>query len=168
MSTNRTDTINNDLAVQGHFSCKSMTAPAGSVNNGAVVSDTAIEQTKLEHRDPRWTDFGKHKTQSPVTEERIVLVAKRAGTLESFTCLLNVCGTTGDCDFDLKVNGVSVLSAVVNIDNADTDAAPKTGTISSSALAANDVVTISVTNNSSNDGTGPYAELEYSYSGQAI
>ncbi len=135
---------------------------AGSVTNAAVAAGTGIDYSKLDHLYKPRSNFGLAIGGTVATYEEMVFTASAAGVIRAFHCTCNVGGTTGDSDFDLKVNGTTALSAVVNFDNADADKLIKDGTISSATLAADDIVSISVTRNSSHDGSGPFAWVEIS------
>jgi hypothetical protein len=133
---------------------------AGDVKNEHISESTEVDADKLQHLYKPGTNFDLAIGSTVATREEIVFVASGPGLIRAFSCLLNINGTTGDSDFDLKVNGSSVLTAVVNQDNADADKGVKDGVINSSALVAGDIVSIAVTRNSSHDGTGPYAWAE--------
>jgi hypothetical protein len=142
----------------GRITFDGITLPAGSVRDQHIEgSATKIDADKLQHLYKAGTNFALAIGGTSASREEIVFVASTAGTIREFHCTCNVGGTTGDSDFDLKVNGVSVLSAAVNFDNADADTLVKDGTISTPAIAADDIVSIQLTRNSSHDGTGPYA-----------
>jgi hypothetical protein len=142
---------------QGRAVFSVLTLPTGTVNDDAVASNAAIDADKMQHLYKPFTNFDLAIGGTVATREEIVFVADTVGTIRGFHCTCNVGGTTGDSDFNLKVNGVSVLSAAVNFANGDADRLIKDGTISTPALAIDDVVSISVTRNSSHDGTGPFA-----------
>jgi hypothetical protein len=139
-----------------------LTLDSGSVKDEHVSDTTNIDADKLEHLYKAGTNFGLAIGGTVATREEIVFVASGPATIRKFSCVMNVGGTTGDSDFDLKVNGASVLSAVVNQDNATADGTVQDGTISNAALVADDIVSIAVTRNSSHDGTGPAAWCEIS------
>lgn len=130
---------------------------ADNVKNSDVKSDAGIAVTKLKHLHKPSSNFDLAIAGTPVAREEIVFVAGGVGTIRGFRCLLNDTGTTTDVDFDLKVNGSSVLSAVVNITNADGDMTVKTGTISSPALAVGDVVSLELIVTTSTGAQGPMA-----------
>ncbi len=129
----------------------------GSVLDEMVSSSTNIDADKLQHAYKPGTNFDLPIGSTPVAREEIVFVASQAGTIRGFHCLLNDTGTTTDVDFDLKVDGVSVLSAVVNITDADVDRDVQEGTISSASLSAGDVVSISLAVTTSTGAQGPFA-----------
>lgn len=134
--------------------------PSGAVTDESIASNAAIDADKMQHLYKPGSNFALAIGGTVASYEEIVFVASTAGTIRAFRCTFNSGGTTGDSDFDLKVNGSSVLSAVVNFANTDTDKAIKDGTISSASLSVDDIVSIAVTRNSSHDGTGPFAWVE--------
>lgn len=146
----------------GRITFDSLIIPAGNVKDEHIQlsANSKIDADKLQHIYKLGTGFALAIGGTVATREEIVFVASTAGTIRAFHCTCNVGGTTGDSDFDLKVNGVSVLSAVVNFANGDADKLVKDGTISTPALDTDDIVSISVTRNSSHDGTGPFAWVE--------
>ncbi len=129
----------------------------GTVVDETISSSTDIDADKLEHLYKPGTCFALAIGGTPAAREEIVFVAQAAATIRGFHCLLNDTGTSTDVDFDLKVNGSSVLSAAVNITNSDTDKATQDGTVSSPSLTAGNVVSISLAVTSSTGAQGPYA-----------
>jgi hypothetical protein len=138
----------------------SVTYKAASITKAAIVGGTNLLVADLEHLWKPFTGFGLVIGGTVANAEHIVHVASTVGVIRGFHCTLNVGGSTGDSDFDLLVNGTSVLSALVNFANTDADKLVKDGTISTSALAADDIVSIKVIRNSSHNGTGPFAWAE--------
>ncbi len=161
-------TFDGDVRVKGTLTPDSLEPPAASIGNAAIKTGSTgnkVAKEKIEHMVTCHTSFGGNNTSAlpSSSDEWEVYIAPRAGTLHSFRATMTTTGTTGNSDFDLLVNGSSVLSAAVNITNSDADNIVTTGTISSTALAAGDRVTIKVTKNSSHDGTGPSAQAELYY-----
>ena len=152
----------NDVIFKGNATFSTIALPDNSVADGNIQtgSGRGVDADKLEHLYKAGTDFGLAIGGTVASEERIVFVASGSATIRTFNALMDATGSTGNSDFDLKVNGSSVLSAVVNIDNTDSNRTSESGTISSASLSADDVVSISVTRNSSHDGTGPYAWVD--------
>lgn len=133
------------------------TLAAGEVTDAAIATTTTIDADKLQHAYKPFTNFDLAIGATPVAREEIVFVAQTAGTIRNFHCLLNDTGTSTDVDFDLKVNGSSVLSAAVNVTHSDSDRAVKDGTINSASLSADDVVSIELAVTSSTGAQGPFA-----------
>lgn len=149
-----------DLRVTGDLSAATMTIPSSSVSNSQVSSNAAVAVTKLQHLYKAGTNFNLAIGGTVASREEIVFVASDTCTLRGFYCVFNVGGTTGNSDFDLNINGSTALSGVVNFDNTDTDTVVKDGSLSTTTLSADDIVSISVTRNASHDGTGPFAWVE--------
>ena len=133
--------------------------PNGWLTDADVNGDAAIAHTKVVHLHKAGTHFDLAIGGTPAAREEIVYVCNATGgaTLQRVSALLNDTGTTSDVDFDLKVNGSSVLSAAVNVTNADSDRAVKDGTISTASLSEDDVVSISLAVTTSTGAQGPYA-----------
>lgn len=148
--------------MSGRMTFDNLILPNGSVRDEHILSSASskLDADKLQHIHKPATAFALAIGGTVASREEIVFVASTAGTIRAFHCTCNVGGTTGDSDFDLKVNGVSVLSAAVNFANGDADKLIKDGTVSDPSLTTDDIVSISVTRNSSHDGTGPFAWVE--------
>lgn len=130
---------------------------AGSVADVQIVSNAAIGVEKLKHAYAPGTNFGCAIGATPATREEVVHVANAAGVIRGFRALLNDSGTTTSIAFDLKKNGVSILSAPVTIVHGDGDRAVLEGVLADATLAADDVLSISMTVTSSTGAQGPYA-----------
>lgn len=139
-----------------------LTPDTGSLRNEHVSDTTDIDADKLEHLNKPGTHFGFVIGGTPTTREEIVYVASTAGNIRGFHCLLNDSGTSTDIDFDLKVNGVSVLSAAANIVHGTGDGVVVDGSLTTTptALAVDDIVSIAMTVTSSTGAQGPYAWAE--------
>ena len=133
------------------------TPGSGSISNDAISSTAQIDADKLEHLYKHGTTFDLAKTATPVAREEIIHVAEGVGVLRGFACLLFDTGTSTNIDFDLKVNASSVLDSVVNITHSDGDGTTQDGTITSTALADGDIVSISLAVTSSTGAQGPFA-----------
>lgn len=138
-----------------------VTLPAGTVSDADVAAGANLDASKMQHRHKLGTNFDLPIGSLPVAREEIVFVATAAGTIHDFQVVLNDTGTSTDVDFDLKKNGVSVLSAVVNMTHADTDATPKAGTLSVTAFVAGDVFSIQLIITIVTGTEGPFACAEF-------
>ena len=134
--------------------------PNGLIADAAVALDAAIDADKLQHVYKHGTNFDLPIGGTPVAREEIVIVCSAAGTIRGFHAILNDTGTTTDIDFDLKKNGVSVLSSTLNITNADADRLVKDGSLASTSVALDDVLSISIAVTTSTGATGPYAWVD--------
>lgn len=134
-----------------------LTLDAGSVTDDHIDPATRLDADKLQHIHKPGTNFDLAVGATPVAREEIVFVAASAGTIRQFSALLNDTGSSVDVDFDLKVNGSSVLSSVVNITHATGDRASVDGTISTPTIAADDVISIELLTTSTTGAQGPFA-----------
>jgi len=137
------------------------TLEAGVVTNESIASGAAIDADKMQHTYKPGTNFGFVIGGTPTTREEIVYVASQAGTVRGFAALLNETGTSSSITFDLKKNGVTMLSSVVTITNATADRAVTAGTLSVTSFAADDVLSISMAVSSSTGAQGPFAFIEH-------
>jgi hypothetical protein len=131
----------------------------GSVENRHISNSATskVDADKLQHIHKPGTAFGTAIGGTPATREEVVFVASTAGTIREFHCLLSETGTNTSVSFDLKKNGVSVLSSAVTITHSDGDREVKDGTISTPTIAADDVLSIAMTVSSSTGAQGPFA-----------
>lgn len=137
-----------------------ITIPTASVADEQIATGAGIDADKLEHMYKKGTNFDLAIGATPVAREEIVFVASTAGVIRGFHALLNDTGTTTNVNFDLKVNGTTVLTGTINVTNADGDGAVKDGTISSPNLAIDDIVSIELTVTTSTGAQGPFAWVE--------
>ena len=153
--------ITGDLIISGNLSVGgNLAIPAGSVNNSQVGANAALDVAKLKHLYKADTNFGLPVGGTPATYEEHVFTASGTGEIRSFNALLTDTGTSTNIDFDIKVNGTTVLAGVVNFTHADADGTVKQGTLSSVALAADDRVSISMAVTSATGALGPRAWVE--------
>jgi len=147
------------MANEARWSGGTFSLPDGSVTDESISQNTNVDADKLQHLfgHPCATCFDLGIGDTPAGKEEIVFVAGTAGVIRGFHCLLNDTGTSTNVDFDLKVNGASVLSSAVNITHSAADRDVSDGTISSAAIAAGDVVSISLAVTSATGAQGPYA-----------
>lgn len=137
-----------------------ITLPSNSVTNEQIDSDTDIDADKLEHLYKPGTNFDLAIGGTPVAREEIVFVASTAGVIRGFHAMLNDTGTSTDVTFDLKINGTTALSATINLTHADADRAVKDGTLSTTTVAVDDVISISMAVTASTGAQGPWAWCE--------
>ena len=133
--------------------------PAGSVTNATIADGSNVDADKLQQIYNKGSNFGLVIGGTPTDQEFIVHVvtAANGGTIREFHSTLNVSGSTSDIDFDLKVNGTTVLSAKVNHTNADADKLIKDGTISSAAVSQDDIISIECDQTTNTGAQGPFA-----------
>lgn len=133
---------------------------AGQVTDSHVSASTKIDADKMQHVYKPGTDFGIATGSTPATRTETVFVASQAGTIRGFHALLTVDGSSTSITFDLKKNGVSILTSVITITDSTGDGAVQDGTLSSTTLAADDRLTLVMTVSSSTGAQGPYAWVE--------
>ena len=131
------------------------------VLDGDVSSGANIAASKLQQQRFLSTSFNLDRGDTPVATHSTVCIASNSGTLKTFTCSLADTGTTTNVNYDLKVNGSSVLTAVVNITNSETDDQGYGGTITSSAISAGDVISIDLAVTTSTGALGPFAQVVF-------
>lgn len=120
--------------------------------SGAVAD--IIGADKVQPLYQKFTNFGTKVGDTPATADMIVHVASSAGTIRGFHALMAATGASTNLNFDLLVNGSSVLSALPTYNTSGTNVV-KDGTLSTVALAANDVVRAKITVTTSTGATGP-------------
>lgn len=132
----------------------------GGITDQHVASNAALDADKMQHVYTAGTDFDFVIGDTPTAKEKIVYVAKQAGTIRGFHCLLNVDGSSTSITFDLKKNGSSILTGVVTITDSTGNRVVQDGTLSSTTLAADDVLSIAMAVSSSTGAQGPYAWVD--------
>lgn len=130
---------------------------SGIVGDEQVQASANIDADKLQHLYKPGTNFDTAIGGTPASREEIVFVAGTSGTIRGFHALLNVSGTTTDIDFDLKVNGTSVLAAPVNITNAAADGAVQDGTVNTPSVSVDDIISIEMAVTSATGASGAFA-----------
>lgn len=135
----------------------------GRIKSGTVigsdVSTTAdILAESMRHCFKAGTNLGFAVGATPTTREEVVYVASGTGVVKGFHAMCVDTGSSASVTFDLKKNGTTVLSSVITITNATTDAQLQDATLSGvPSLAAGDRLTVSMTVSSSTGMVGPYA-----------
>lgn len=120
-----------------------------------------LDSDKQEHLHKAGTNFALAIGGTVSAREEIVYVCEAASAVvRGFHALLNGATTTGTVSFDVKKNGVTILSGTVDFTSADASKAVKDGTMSSTALVAGDILSIELSLATSPDGTGPWAWVE--------
>lgn len=131
----------------------------GTIEDRHISPTTDVDCDKLQQYIPLTCNFDIAIGDAPTDQERIVHVAGSNGTIRSFRALMNVTGSASSVDFDLKVNGTSVLSSAVTITNATADRDPQDGTISSASYSADDVISIECDQTTTTGAQGPAAQV---------
>lgn len=151
--------IDGDLTVLGNLTATNFTVPSASVTNSSIASNAAIEVEK--HESLIIVPYNNGYATSWAAGHQVIFVAPAACNIRAFRCGLVGKNTTGTSGFDLNVNGTTALSAHVTFTSADSNGDVKTGSLSTTTLAADDIVSIQLTTDAgSPDGTGAFAQVE--------
>ncbi len=143
-----------------------LTLPSNLIINADINSDAAISSDKVLQYQKHLTDFRVNTSGFPgSTRNSTVFVASRACTVKRFACAITdvTTGGTVDVDFDIKVNGTSILSAPLTITDANSDrqVVETTSFTPDGALTVDDHVLIElVPNDVTGSPAGPYAWVE--------
>lgn len=126
---------------------------------GSDISTTAdILAESMRHCFKPGTNLGFAVGATPTTREECIYVATGAGVVKGFHAMCIDTGTAASVTFDLKKNGTTVLSSVITITNATTDAQVQDATLSGvPALVAGDRLTVALTVSTSTGMVGPFA-----------
>jgi hypothetical protein len=131
-----------DMIVRGNFRATgTATLGDGSIDDDAVAVDAGIQATKLQHQ--HRAKFAQPNSAA-TTETKVIHVVKGAtGIVNEFKAgSIAVAVGNSTVTLDLKKNGVSMLTGVITLDNANTVYIVEAGTLSSTALVAGDVLTV--------------------------
>ena len=129
---------------RGEVTFLSIILPSSCVGNAQIKSSDPIAASKLEHQ--HRVKYSQESATLAADEARMIhLVEGTAGTLKKFSAgSVVVCTGTDKVDIDLLKNGVSVLVAKITLDNANTAYVAEAGTIDTDAVAAGDVLEVSI------------------------
>lgn len=137
----------------------SISLNTGSITNQHFSSAAAdiLQAAKVQHIYHGDTNFALPVGGTPISAEYIVWVANVVGTILDFQALLAAVGSVSNMSFDLLKNGVSVLSALAVITNANTNRQVVAGTLSSNSFVIGDVFSIKLVMTTNTGAQGPYA-----------
>ena len=135
-----------------------ITLPPGGVKNSHISNQSGdrIDPEKMGHIHNVPTNFFLESDATPAAKDAFVYQALAAGTLRSFVGGLVESGSNTDITFDLKKNGVSVLSAPVQVVHGDGDFSQVAGTIATPSFAAGDVFTAHLATTNTTGAQGPF------------
>ena len=116
---------------------------SGTIVNTDIAAGAGLSASKLQHQHVLVADWGYADTDGSIaTEDQTLFVASSAGEIrEVKVWMVNTGSATTDIDFDLEINGSSILTGDINFLSATGAFTAVTGTISSGTLAAGDYVT---------------------------
>jgi len=143
-------------------SVNATTIQAGTIVNTDIATSAGISASKLQHQQMAVANFELGDTGTPVVSEQTLLHASSAITIREVKAWLVDSGTTTDIDFDLEVDGASVLTGDINIVHGTGDQVSVSGTISSASVSSGSVITAVIkTVTSSTGATGPKMQIIY-------
>ena len=136
--------IEGDIHINGNLSSKTLSIPNSTVTNNAITASAGISATKLQHQ--HRASYSQESATTTVNETKVVHVVYGAtGSIIDFKAATIVpCLSGAVIDVDLFVNGSTVLSAEINLSDADSAYEVLAGTITSASLVAGDVVEIDI------------------------
>ena len=126
----------------------------GTIVNSDIATGAGIETSKMVHQHVFSIDFNLDDADTPVTTEMTFYLPTGASTIKEVKAWLVDTGTTTNIDFDVEINGTSALTAVINFTNTDSNQSAKSGTISTSSVAAAEYLTAVMTVTSSTGALG--------------
>lgn len=135
-----------DAYVRGHLNALTMTLPDGTVTNAMVNGSAAIAASKLEHR--HVLKYSQEEDTTIASEKHGLFICRGATgeNVELEACITGTaCIGAATVSIEVKKNGTTILSAPLVINAGDAVGDIKTATISVSALADDDRLTIEVT-----------------------
>ena len=161
-------TIGGALVVAGDLTVltgHSVSVPTGQFGDAEMKTGDPVGVTKTIHLHKVGTNFDLAIGGTVATREEIVYVCSylSGATIRKFHVKLNGAHTVNSCAFNIKKNGTSVLSGGTDITyNVASGTGVVDGTVTTTTLAQDDVVSIELDNTASGDGTGPFAWVEIS------
>jgi len=161
-------TFNDDASFNGSVNlanASTVTHKSGSVTNAAIQASAAIDYDKLDHLVEIPVNFGfDTDTTPPTTKSFPIGMPSATGVIRYVKAWMIDTGSSTSITFDLHKAGSTCLSSTIAFTNSDANITPKSGTISSSALAKDtDYLQAIMTVSSGTDAHGPNMVIGYSY-----
>jgi len=135
------------LTVDGLLIPKTLSIPAGAVDDQAVAANADITSTKIEHQ--HRPIYAQESATTAIAETRTIHVVRgTSGKVDDFRAG-SIVAATGNATMtvDLKKNGTTVLSAAIVLDSTNTARVPEAAVIDPNAqdLVVDDVLEIAIT-----------------------
>jgi hypothetical protein len=148
-------------ANQGTIRVEAINLPRESVEDRHILTAAQIDESKLKHVHTLKTNFGFDASGTPTTKTVILHKAGSAGKITGCRALLFNSGTTTAIAFDVQVNGVSILSATIDLVHGTGDKVAVAGAlaVNPTSIAADDLVTAIMTVTSNTGALGPFLEV---------
>ncbi len=151
--------IEDNLHIKGRLSADHLTIPDETIADAAVSSTAGIDASKLKHQ---YLPGYSQPNTTATTVTQAIHVAKGAGTIEGFRAgSIGACAGAATITADLKKNGTTVLSAVIELNSSSTARVVQDATLSGSpTVAAGDLLEVVVTATAGGGtiGTGFYCQ----------
>jgi hypothetical protein len=125
--------------------------PTDTIDENNVKSATLFAAENVEHRSPAGEAAAQASGAAVAAANTIVHVAEYAGTIEDFSVGIDTAPTTTDTvTIDLKKSTgggawATVLSSTIQFTSSDSDRSVKSGTLSTTTFAADDMLRVEVT-----------------------
>ena len=134
-----------DVRVRGAVIARSLTLETASLTSDMIVAGADVDADKLEHRHS--LTWGQPNSAA-TTETRVIHLSRTIGIIRAVSAgsIVAAIGNS-TVTVDVMINGVSALSSVITLDNANTAYVPEVGTVDGAAddLAVGGVVTVVIT-----------------------
>ncbi len=155
------DTLNHDVHVNGTLSAKTVSLPAGCVGNAAIAAGAGIDASKQEHQHEK--TYAQASGSVSATERKVIHVVYGAtATILAFRAgSKTACAGAATITVDLLKNGVSILTAVITLDNANTAYIVESAAVLTPGLVAGDVLEVNITATAGGGtiGNGVFAQV---------
>ena len=134
-----------------------------SVSDAEVATDADITWSKVQGALPFTHNFDLLRTDTPVAKDHIVWEARAAGVIDFVYAGLFESGSSTDVNFNLKLDGTTVLSSVINVVHGTGDHTAVGGTLSTTTFATGAVFSMDLAITSSTGAQGPYMTVGWHY-----
>lgn len=140
------NSLSGDWYFSGTVTPRRFNCPADSITNAAIQASAGVSATKVQQNYSKQLDLTNHATVAAAERRLLHRCRGASGTVVSFGALATV-AAVGDstASVDLLLNGVSILTAAVQLDSGDAAGTLVSGTLSSTALVAGDRLEVNVT-----------------------
>lgn len=151
-----------DLTVNGQVSCTGFYVSAGVITDAMMAAGAKVATTKLRHRHQK--HYNQESATTAVSEARVIhLVKGTTGSLVDITAgNVVACIGAATITVDCLKNGSTILTGVITLSSTTTAYTVQlTGTFTSTALVAGDVLEIKIvaTAGGGTIGKGPFVRL---------
>jgi len=149
--------LEGDFYFSGTVTGRSIAPSDGAVTNAKVAADADIDATKLGHQYKIVRDLCDHATTAAAKRIIVDYVYGASGTIVAGGVVASV-APIGDATitFDIKKNGVSILSATISLTSATAaNTLKEPAGFSSTTVAAGDVISFEITAVNAGTGTLP-------------